>query len=72
MDAKEAVLAVLGDASEPLHWTAIQDRALRAGYLDPFAIKDVRRVVLDALRALVEEGRVRKMAKGVYAPASQS
>ena len=36
MTPSDAVLAVLGEADEPLHWTVIQDRALRAGYLDPF------------------------------------
>jgi hypothetical protein len=66
MEARVAVLTVLADATEPLHWTTIQDRALRAGYLDPFAIADVRRVVLAALRELVAEGAVRKTAKGVY------
>jgi hypothetical protein len=67
MDARAAVLAVLAAAGEPLHWTAIQDRALRAGYLDPFAIEDVRGTVLSALRELVAEGAVAKTAKGVYA-----
>jgi hypothetical protein len=69
MSPEEAVLTVLRDAGEPLHWTVIQDRALRAGYLDPFATPDVRGAVLAALRALVAEGRVTKTATGVYAPA---
>ena len=30
MTPEEAVLRVLTDAGEPLHWTVIQDRALRA------------------------------------------
>lgn len=72
MEAREAVLTVLADATEPLHWTVIQDRALRSGYLDPFAIKDVRGAVLAALRELVDEGRVRKTARGVYAAATSS
>ena len=67
MSPEEAVLAVLGDADEPLHWTVIQDRALRAGYLDPFATPDVRGEVLTAVRALVADGRVVKTATGVYA-----
>jgi hypothetical protein len=67
MSPEEAVLAVLGDADEPLHWTVIQDRALRAGYLDPFATPDVRGVILTAVRALVADGRVTKTATGVYA-----
>ena len=65
--ARDAVLTVLGEASEPLHWTVIQDRALRAGYLDPFADPDVRGSVLGALRTLLDEGVVVKTGKGVYA-----
>ena len=45
----------------------IQDRALRAGYLDPFEQPDVRGAVLRALRALVTEGLVVKIETGVYA-----
>lgn len=67
MSPEEAVLEVLGDADEPLHWTVIQDRALRAAYLDPFATPDVRGAVLTAVRALVVDGRVVKTATGVYA-----
>jgi hypothetical protein len=69
MSPEEAALRVLGDAEEPLHWTVIQDRALRAGYLDPFATPDVRAAILAALRALVADGRVAKTATGVYASA---
>jgi hypothetical protein len=65
--AREAVLAVLGDAGEPIHWTVIQDRALRAGYLDPFVEPDVRGAVLRALRALVVEGLVMRTETGMYA-----
>ena len=65
--AREAVLAVLGDAGEPIHWTVIQDRALRAGYLDPFAQPDIRGAVVRALRALVAEGLVVRVETGVYA-----
>jgi hypothetical protein len=67
MSPEEAALTVLGDAEEPLHWTVIQDRALRAGYLDPFATPDVRAAILAALRTLVADGRVAKTATGVYA-----
>jgi len=67
MTPEEAVLRVLADADEPLHWTVIQDRALRAGYLDPFETPDVRAAVLGALRAALAAGRVRKTATGVYA-----
>jgi hypothetical protein len=47
----------------------IQDRALRSGAIDPFATRDVRRAVLQALRDLVAEGRLVALAKGVYGPA---
>ena len=69
MTPKEAVLDVLGRADEPLHWTVVQDRALREGLLDPFELGDVRAAVLTALRELAAEGAVVKAAKGVYAVA---
>lgn len=71
MDPRDAVLAVLEEAGEPLHWTVIQDRALRAGRLDPFALKDVRKAVLAALADLAREGAVSKDAKGVYSLAER-
>jgi hypothetical protein len=67
MSPEEAVLAVLRDADEPLHWTVIQDRALRAGSIDPFETPDVRGAVLAAVRALVADGQAVKTATGVYA-----
>jgi hypothetical protein len=66
MTPEEAVIAVLREADEPLHWTVIQDRALRAGLLDPFETPDVRGTVLTAVRALVGDGRAVKTATGVY------
>ncbi len=66
MDARSAVLRVLTEASEPLHWTVVQDRALRAGYIDPFSTPDVRGSVHGALRALADEGAVRRVERGVY------
>jgi hypothetical protein len=71
MDPRDAVLTVLRDAGEPLHWTAIQDRALRAGLLDPFEHRDVRRQVQTALRALVAAGAIEKRSTGVYAAGAQ-
>jgi hypothetical protein len=68
MDVTEAVAAVVADADEPLHWTVIQDRALRSGAIDPFATPDVRRAVLQALHDLVDDGRLVVTAKGVYGP----
>lgn len=67
MTPADAVLTVLREADEPLHWTVIQDRALRAGYLDPFETTDVRRAVLNAVRELVGDGRAVKTATGVFA-----
>ena len=66
MEPREAVLAVLREETDALHWTRIQDLALRRGYLDPFASPDVRRTVQTAVRELVRDGLVRKDAKGVY------
>ena len=67
MEFDEAAIAVLREEARPLHWTVIQDRALRAGYLDPFETPDVRGTVLTAVRALVADGRATKTATGVYA-----
>jgi hypothetical protein len=69
MEVADAVLVVLTDANEPLHWTVIQDRALRSGAVDPFETPGVRKAVLAALHALVADGRVVSTAKGVYAAA---
>lgn len=66
MEPRDAVREVLDQAAEPLHWTVIQDRALRTGLLDPFVTKDVRKAVLSALAELVEKGEVRKDSRGVY------
>jgi hypothetical protein len=67
MDVREAVLTVLREEAGPLHWTVIQDRALRRGYVDPFATPDVRRRVLAELATAVREGELRKDGTGVYA-----
>ena len=66
MEFDEAVLAVLRDEGGPLHWTVIQDLALKRGYLDPFTQRDIRRNLLVAIAAAVRDGRVRKLEKGVY------
>ena len=67
MDPADAVRTVLRAAGEPLHWTVIQDRALRAGYLDPFETPDVRAVVSRSLRALVRDGDIVRTDTGTYA-----
>lgn len=69
MDFLEAALAVLREEGEPLHWTRIQDLALRRGYLDPFSQPDVRRHLLAALAEGVRSGALQKVSTGVYKPA---
>ena len=66
VDALDAAIAVLRDAGEPLHWTRIQDGALRAGYLDPFETPEVRKELLAALARGVREGMLEKISTGVY------
>jgi hypothetical protein len=66
MEVETAVITVLEQAGEALHWTVIQDRALRSGYLDPFETPDVRGVIGRALRELVRSGTVIKVEQGTY------
>jgi hypothetical protein len=72
MEPRAAVLAVLTEEAAPLHWTKIQDLALRRGYLDPFEHPDVRRQVQTTLRALAGEGLVQKQTTGVYSLAERA
>jgi len=72
METRAAVLAVLTEEAAPLHWTKIQDLALRRGYLDPFEHPDVRRQVQTTLRALAREGLVAKQTTGVYVLAARA
>jgi hypothetical protein len=67
MDPLEAAVTVLGEEREPLHWTKIQDLALRRGYLDPFEIPDVRKALLSALAEGVRSGILTKEGTGMYA-----
>lgn len=67
MEFLEAALAVLAEERVPLHWTVIQDLALKRGYLDPFTQRDIRRQLLAALARAAREGSVRKTGTGVYA-----
>ncbi len=66
MDFLEAAVAVLREEGKPLHWTVIQDLALRRGYLDPFTQPDVRRHLVTALAEGAKSGTVARQAKGVY------
>lgn len=67
MKPLDAAVAVLHEAGEPLHWTVIQDRALRQGLIDPFVIEDVRGTLLRALREGVSAGALARAGTGVYA-----
>ena len=67
MEPLEAAIQVLREEGVPLHWTKIQDLALRRGYLDPFEFPDVRRTLLAALGEGVRSGVLEKQGKGVYA-----
>ena len=53
-----------------MHWTVIQDLALKRGYLDPFTQPDIRRNLLAALARAAREGLVVKQGTGVYSLAS--
>jgi hypothetical protein len=66
MEPLEAAVKVLTEEGEPLHWTRIQDLALRRGYLDPFETPDIRKVLLSALAKGVRSGILEKKATGVY------
>ena len=67
MDYLEAALTVLGEEGTALHWTVIQDMALKRGYLDPFTQTDIRKHLVAALSAAASKGKLRKPSKGVYA-----
>lgn len=67
MEPLEAALAVLREEGVALHWTRIQDLALRRGYLDPFELADVRKALLAALADGARSGALAKGSKGVYA-----
>ena len=66
MEPLEAALTVLREEGAELHWTKIQDLALRRGYLDPFETPDVRKVLLAALAEGVRSGALVKASTGVY------
>lgn len=66
MEALDAALAVLREEARPLHWTVIQDLALRRGYVDPFTTPDVRKRIVAALVSAARVGTLIKDEKGVY------
>jgi hypothetical protein len=62
----DAAIRVLGEERTPLHWTVIQDLALKRGYLDPFTQRDIRKHLLAALSRAARQGRLEKRGTGVY------
>jgi len=71
MEPLDAAVTVLGEEGEPLHWTRIQDLALRRGYLDPFETPDVRKALLSALAEGVRSGVLVREGTGVYTTAAR-
>ncbi|MFL5735801.1 MAG: HTH domain-containing protein [Actinomycetota bacterium] len=67
MEFRQAALTVLREEGKPLHWTVIQDLALKRGYLDPFTQPDIRQNLLKALAGAARQGEVEKESTGVYA-----
>jgi hypothetical protein len=67
MDPAEAALRVLEeDPGSDLHWTVVWDRALRAGYVDPFTQPGARDEVVRALATAARGGRIVKVSTGTY------
>ena len=66
MDYLEAAVTVLREEAKPLHWTVIQDLALKRGYLDPFTQRDIRKNLLASLARAAKSGLVLKEETGVY------
>ncbi len=66
MEFLDAAVVVLREEGKPLHWTVIQDLALKRGYLDPFTQRDIRKNLLAALAAAAGTGVVVKENRGVY------
>jgi hypothetical protein len=66
VDFQDAALAVLREEGTALHWTVIQDLALKRGYLDPFTQRDIRKNLLAALARAAKEGLIEKQNTGVY------
>jgi hypothetical protein len=67
MEFLEAALVVLREEGMALHWTVIQDLALKRGYLDPFIQKDIRKHLLAELAKAARQGLLVKESTGVYA-----
>jgi hypothetical protein len=66
LEPVDAAIRVLSEEGRELHWTAIQDLALKRGYLDPFVQRDLRKRIVAGLARAAKEGRVVRASTGVY------
>jgi len=67
MEAGEAARRVIEEAAgEELHWTVVWDRALRAGYVDPFTQPDARDEMMRWLAEAARAGEIEKTSTGTY------
>jgi hypothetical protein len=62
----DAAVTVLQEEGKPLHWTVVQDLALKRGYLDPFTQRDIRKNLLAAVASGARTGVVVKEDKGIF------
>jgi hypothetical protein len=62
----DAAVTVLQEEGKPLHWTVVQDLALKRGYLDPFTQRDIRKNLLAALANAARTGVVVREDRGIY------
>ena len=73
MEPGEAARKVLEeDPDADLHWTVVWDRALKAGYIDPFTQAGARDELIAALAAAAKDGSIEKTSKGTYRAAGAS
>jgi hypothetical protein len=70
VDFEEAALTVLREEGVALHWTVVQDLALKRGYLDPFTQRDIRKNVVAGLARAAKQGLIEKRGTGTYVIAS--
>jgi HB1, ASXL, restriction endonuclease HTH domain len=66
VEVLEAAFTVLREEARPLHWTVIQDLALKRGYLDPFIQRNIRQDLIASLSNAARTGTLIREGKGVY------
>jgi hypothetical protein len=66
MEPGDAAARVLAEAGEPLHWTVVWDRALRAGYINPMTQPDARDALMRWLAQAARNGAIEKTSTGTY------